>query len=136
MHNELEHTDIVIASSTTELPIIGKGAVENALRTRKNKPRRVGKPRSSKIKKLGHLAINVNDPSVSFDWYNKHLGLIPSDKVELGKGSGIYVALFCRCDLGNKLTDHHSFLLQSNLSSDLKSGFNHCAYEVVEVDDI
>ena len=38
LHNELGHTDIVIASSTTELPIIGKGAVENALRTRKNKP--------------------------------------------------------------------------------------------------
>ena len=38
LHSELEHTDIVIASSTTELPIIGKGAVENALRTRKNKP--------------------------------------------------------------------------------------------------
>ena len=38
LHNELEHTDIVIASSTTALPIIGKGAVENALRTRKNKP--------------------------------------------------------------------------------------------------
>ena len=38
LHSELGHTDIVIASSTTELPIIGKGAVENALRTRKNKP--------------------------------------------------------------------------------------------------
>ena len=38
LHSELEHTDIVIASSTTELPIIGKGAVENAVRTRKNKP--------------------------------------------------------------------------------------------------
>ena len=38
LHHELEHTDIVIASSTTELPIIGKGAVENAFRTRKNKP--------------------------------------------------------------------------------------------------
>ena len=112
------------------------GGIGKETSPRKNQPRRVGKPRSSKIKKLGHLAINVNDPSVSFDWYNKHLGLIPSDKVELGKGSGIYVALFCRCDLGNKLTDHHSFLLQSNLSSDLKSGFNHCAYEVVEVDDI
>ena len=38
LHHELEHTDIVIASSTTELPIIGKGAVENAFKTRKNKP--------------------------------------------------------------------------------------------------
>ena len=38
LHDELEHTDIVIASSITELPIIGKGAIENALRIRKNKP--------------------------------------------------------------------------------------------------
>ena len=38
LHDELEITDIVIASSTTELPLIGKGAIENALKARKNKP--------------------------------------------------------------------------------------------------
>ena len=38
LHDELELADIVIASSVTELPIIGKGAVENALSKRKNKP--------------------------------------------------------------------------------------------------
>ena len=38
LHDELEIADIVIASSTTELPLIGKGAVENALKIRKNKP--------------------------------------------------------------------------------------------------
>ena len=34
----LEAADIVIASATTSLPIIGKGALESALRARKNKP--------------------------------------------------------------------------------------------------
>lgn len=38
LHDELELADVVIASSVTELPIIGKGAIENALGKRKNKP--------------------------------------------------------------------------------------------------
>ena len=38
LHDELEYADIVIASSTTELPLVGKGAVENALKKRKYKP--------------------------------------------------------------------------------------------------
>ena len=38
LHDELEFADIVIASSATELPLIGKGAVENALKKRKYKP--------------------------------------------------------------------------------------------------
>tara|TARA_B110000881_G_scaffold215203_1_gene228877 strand:- start:976 stop:1914 length:939 start_codon:yes stop_codon:yes gene_type:complete len=38
LHDELEAADIVIASATTDLPLIGKGSVENALRQRKNKP--------------------------------------------------------------------------------------------------
>jgi glutamyl-tRNA reductase len=38
LHDELEDADIVIASATTDLPLIGKGAVENALKLRKNKP--------------------------------------------------------------------------------------------------
>ena len=38
LHDELELADIVIASSATDLPLIGKGAVENALKIRRNKP--------------------------------------------------------------------------------------------------
>ena len=38
LHYELELADIVIASSVTDLPLIGKGAVENALKIRRNKP--------------------------------------------------------------------------------------------------
>jgi glutamyl-tRNA reductase len=38
LHSSLEDVDIVIASSTTELPIIGKGAIENSLSKRGAKP--------------------------------------------------------------------------------------------------
>ena len=38
LHKHLEDADIVIASATTDIPLIGKGAVENALRIRRNKP--------------------------------------------------------------------------------------------------
>ena len=38
LHDELEHSDIVSASAATEIPLIGKGAIENALKARKNKP--------------------------------------------------------------------------------------------------
>ena len=38
LHSSLEDVDIVIASSATELPIIGKGAIENSLSKRGAKP--------------------------------------------------------------------------------------------------
>ena len=38
LHDQLQFCDIVIASATAEMPLIGKGAIENALSARKNKP--------------------------------------------------------------------------------------------------
>ena len=38
LHRELEFADIVIASVTTDLPLIGKGSIEKALKVRRNKP--------------------------------------------------------------------------------------------------
>jgi len=38
LHSHLKDTDIVIASATTDIPLIGKGAIENALKARRNKP--------------------------------------------------------------------------------------------------
>ncbi|MDR2212657.1 MAG: glutamyl-tRNA reductase [Pseudomonadales bacterium] len=35
---ELEHTDIVVSSTASQLPILGKGAVESALRARRHRP--------------------------------------------------------------------------------------------------
>ena len=38
LHDILEISDIVIASADTDMPLIGKGSIENALKKRKNKP--------------------------------------------------------------------------------------------------
>ncbi len=38
LHDALEIADIVIASAETDMPLIGKGAIENALKKRQNKP--------------------------------------------------------------------------------------------------
>ena len=38
LHDVLEISDIVIASADTDMPLIGKGSIENALKKRKNKP--------------------------------------------------------------------------------------------------
>ena len=38
LHRELEFADIVIASVATDLPLIGKGSIEKALKVRRNKP--------------------------------------------------------------------------------------------------
>ena len=38
LHDQLKLCDIVVASATAEIPLIGKGAIENALSFRKNKP--------------------------------------------------------------------------------------------------
>ena len=38
LYDELEYSDILIASCITELPLVGKGAIENALKKRSNKP--------------------------------------------------------------------------------------------------
>ena len=38
LHSHLKDADIVIASATTDIPLLGKGAIENALKARRNKP--------------------------------------------------------------------------------------------------
>ena len=38
LHYELEKADIVISSASSEVPFIGKGAIESCLKARKNKP--------------------------------------------------------------------------------------------------
>jgi catechol 2,3-dioxygenase-like lactoylglutathione lyase family enzyme len=129
----IEEREVDIDLLTPNPSNLGGKGKENFKRI--NKTKRVGKPRSSVIKKLGHAGINVTDPKVSLTWYNQHLGFIPTDIVEV-PNTDIYAAIFARCDLGDELTDHHTFLIQSNLGSEGKSGLNHISFEVVDIDDV
>ena len=110
------------------------GGIRKENHSRFNQTKRVGKLVPSKIKKLGHIGINISDVAKSFEWYNHHFGILISDKIEIEKD--LYGAMFCRCDLGEEPTDHHSIFIASNLTSAMNSGLNHVSYEVIEIDDI
>ena len=66
----------------------------------------------SRIKRFGHLAMNVPDPVAALAWYHARFGLIASDRVNLAPG--MPVAIFTRCDKGAEPADHHSILFASN----------------------
>jgi catechol 2,3-dioxygenase-like lactoylglutathione lyase family enzyme len=88
----------------------------------------------SRIKRFGHLAMNVPDPTATLAWYHARFGLIPSDRINLAPGMPI--AIFSRCDRGLEPADHHSILFASNMGSGGASGLNHLSWEVCDIDDI
>ena len=100
---------------------------------------RIGAPQRikggpSRIKRFGHLALNVPDPVAALTWYQARFGLIPSDRVNLAPG--MPVAIFSRCDRGAEPADHHSILFASAMASGGVSGLNHLSWEVCDIDDI
>ena len=88
----------------------------------------------SRIKRFGHLALNVRDPAATLAWYHARFGLIASDRVNLAPG--MPVAIFTRCDRGDEPADHHSILFASAMGSGGVSGLNHLSWEVCDIDDV
>jgi catechol 2,3-dioxygenase-like lactoylglutathione lyase family enzyme len=85
----------------------------------------------SKVRRLGHIAINVIDYAESYSWYHAHLGLIKSDEIYIGDESALLGA-FLRCDRGAIPSDHHTLFPVGTGSV----GFNHAAWEVENFDDL
>ena len=88
----------------------------------------------SRIKRFGHLALNVPDPAAAVAWYQERFGLVVSDRVNLAPG--MPVAIFTRCDKGAEPADHHSMLFASHMASGGVSGLNHLSWEVCDIDDV
>ncbi|MEQ1865569.1 MAG: VOC family protein [Micropepsaceae bacterium] len=88
----------------------------------------------SRIKRFGHLAMNVRDVQGAVDWYHARFGLIASDRINLAPG--MPVAVFTRCDRGAEPADHHSILFGSDMASGGVSGLNHLSWEVCDIDDV
>lgn len=88
----------------------------------------------SRIKRFGHLAINVADLNSVVDWYHARFGLIVSDRINVAPE--MPVAVFTRCDRGDEPSDHHSILFASHLGSGGVSGLNHVSWEVRDIDDV
>lgn len=88
----------------------------------------------SRIKRFGHLALNVADIAASLAWYQQRFGLLQSDRVNIVPG--LPVAVFTRCDRGAEPADHHTILFASALASGGVSGLNHLSWEVGDIDDV
>ena len=91
-------------------------------------------PGPSRIKRFGHLALNVADPEASLAWYHRRFGILASDRVTLAPGMA--AAIFARCDRGAMPTDHHSILFASSMGSGGVAGLNHLSWEVCDLDDV
>src|SRR5205085_10793351 len=78
----------------------------------------------ARVKRLGHVAINLADPDAAFDWYSRHFGLRKSDSIAL---EDFALAHFCRCDVGSEYTDHHTLVFAR--SFDGQTSLNHASFE-------
>ncbi len=87
--------------------------------------------RPARIKRLGHVGINVVDPDAVFDWYHAHFGILRADSISIGD---INLAHFCRMDRDEGYTDHHSVLI--GRAPDGIPGLNHMSWEVSDLDDM
>jgi catechol 2,3-dioxygenase-like lactoylglutathione lyase family enzyme len=97
---------------------------------RRGEVTRVGRG-PGRVKRLGHVGINVGDPDAAFEWYHEHFGLLKSDSIAVGDFT---LAHFTRCDRGSEYTDHHSFLLARSM--DGTTSLNHVSFEVSGLDDV
>ncbi len=88
----------------------------------------------SRIKRFGHLALNVREPAAALAWHHARFGLIASDRINLAPG--MPVALFTRCDRGDEPADHHTILFASDMASGGVPGLNHLSWEVCDIDDV
>jgi catechol 2,3-dioxygenase-like lactoylglutathione lyase family enzyme len=86
---------------------------------------------ASRVVRLGHCVLNVSDFRTSERWYKERFGFITSDEIVIPPE--LPIGAFLRCDRGERPTDHHTlFLVQAPKGS----GFNHAAFEVVDMDDL
>ncbi|MEO0367177.1 MAG: VOC family protein [Pseudomonadota bacterium] len=86
----------------------------------------------SRVKRLGHCVLYVEDFRTSEAWYKSRFGFITSDEIYAEHESNV-VGAFMRCDRGEIPVDHHTvFLLQFGENR----GLQHAAFEVHDWDDV
>ena len=90
---------------------------------------------TSKVKRLGHTAINVKDAEQSVNWYAQKLGFLVSNNC-LGP-EGKSMGAFMRCDQGEMPVDHHTLNNLQLPGEGPVPVFGHAGYEVTDsVDDL
>jgi catechol 2,3-dioxygenase-like lactoylglutathione lyase family enzyme len=82
------------------------------------------------VLRLGHAAIGVQDMVEHLDWYQRTLGMLPSDLVIEEPDRDCPTAAFLRLNRGSAWTDHHTIaLFQAE-----KDFVHHVSFEVQDFD--
>lgn len=84
----------------------------------------------AQILRLGHVVLQTVDFARMAGWYQRVLGIIPTDVQYLADGSPTLA--FCRLNLGDQPADHHTIVLVGGV----EEKYEHSAYEVVDLDAI
>ncbi len=84
----------------------------------------------SAVERFGHYVLMVSDFELSWKWYRKHLGLLPTDV--LCSATGRPILAFNRLDKGSTPADHHTVVLAGGP----EAGYMHSAYETLDQDAI
>jgi len=99
-----------------------------------NKPRINSEQRAplepTALERFGHYVISVSDFNASFQWYHRHLGLLPTDVLCTAEGNPFLS--FNRMDRGDRPADHHTVVLVQGL----RPGYMHSAFETLDQDSI
>jgi hypothetical protein len=82
----------------------------------------------ARIVRLGHVVMQTVDFPCMAQWYQRVLGIIPTDVQYLADGSPSLA--FCRLNLGDQPADHHTVVLVGGI----EEKYEHSAYEVVDLD--
>jgi catechol 2,3-dioxygenase-like lactoylglutathione lyase family enzyme len=88
-------------------------------------------PGPAHVARLGHVALYVPDIAASLAFYRDLLGMQIADTYYVGAEDN-RVAVFLRCGLGQRYTDHHTLAL-AQLP---RPGFDHASFEVLDWDDL
>jgi hypothetical protein len=82
----------------------------------------------ARIVRLGHVVVQTVDFARMADWYQRVLGIIPTDVQYLADGSPALT--FFRLNLGDQPADHHTVVIVGGI----EEKYEHSAYEVVDLD--
>ena len=82
----------------------------------------------ARVVRLGHVVLQTVDFAGMIDWYQRVLGIIPTDVQVLADGSPALA--FCRLNLGDQPADHHTVVIVGGI----EEKYEHSAYEVIDLD--
>lgn len=82
----------------------------------------------ARIIRLGHVVFQTVDFPGMLNWYQRMLGIIPTDVQYLADGSPTLA--FCRLNLGDQPADHHTLVLVGAV----EEKYEYSAYEVIDLD--